>query len=475
MISEQKIIFGTDGWRGLLETEINSDTVAEAAQAFADYLISEKKDEANLKAAIGYDGRKSSKNFALIFARVLSGNNITAFLSDKIEATPVLSFYVKENKLDAGVMITASHNPAIYNGIKFKASYGGPFFTEETLKVEKLLGKNEIKKSDGHILQVDLRQQYFDHLENLIDFDSIRKANLNILIDSMSGAGQQIIESLCWKHNIKCTTIYKIAEPDFSGRSAEPIEKNLEPLREELQKGNYSIGLATDGDADRLGVMLGNGEWLNAQETILCLSDYIVNNKKISGEIVKTSSVTDKLRTLARASNRKLNEVQVGFKYICEEMVNSDVAFGCEESGGYGYKNHIPERDGIFSGLIMIEMLAKSGFKNLEQYVSTIRKKYGEIYYDRIDFEYSGEGRLDRLPKLFKSPPLSIDGFEIISYRPYNSSRGIINGIKFTLAGNTRWLLIRASETEPLIRIYAEGESAEEVQILLNEGKKFFF
>ncbi len=469
----KSIIFGTDGWRGIIDAEINKETTAIAAQAFADYLNNREKNK-SIKCAVGYDGRKYSKEFADIFAQVLSGSKIVVHLSNSVIPTPVLSYYVKANDFSAGAMITASHNPKEYNGIKFKDYYGGPFLTEETLIVESYLGKSEIKMSHNNILQRDFLSIYYNQLENFINFNLITKGNLNILIDSMAGAGQQVLESILNRHNINCKTIYKIAQPDFDGRMAEPIEKNLTPLSEELQKGNYSLGIATDGDADRCGVMLDDGSWLSAQETILLLADYIVNIKNISGSIVKTSSVTDKLRANFKNREREVYDVQVGFKYICEKMISEDVAFGAEESGGFGYKNHIPERDGILSGLIFCEMLATNGSQKLSEYLMKKRKQFGNIFYSRIDKHYEKVDRIEKLPRLLSNPPNKIAGFKLFGIKEFYSSRGIVNGIKFLLGEKNRWLLIRSSETEPIIRIYAEGESNEEVKNILDSGASFF-
>lgn len=466
------IIFGTDGWRGLIDSEINISSVEVVAQAFSVYIKDKFNSENKLKVALAYDGRKYSKEFAEAFASVLSGNNITALLSESIVPTPALSFYVKHKNLNAGVMITASHNPPEYNGIKFKANYGGPFLTEETLIVENFLYKNEIVKSDELIIMTNMLEDYSLHIESQIDFKAISSTGLNILIDSMSGAGQYFLEELLKKHNCKADTIFGTADINFSGRLAEPIEKNLIPLKNKLiESASYSFGAATDGDADRLGVLLDNGEWLSAQETILYLTDYIVNKKNYTGNIVKTSSVTDKI-FLFENDKRKVFDVQVGFKYICETMIAEDVAIGCEESGGYGYKNHIPERDGVFSALLLAEMLSKSGMTKLSDYVAKKRIEFGNIYYDRIDHHYHKPDRIEKLPLMFNNPPKEISGFNVLNIMPYYSSRGIINGIKFFLYDKPRWLLLRSSETEPMIRIYAEGKSDDEVKSILQSGIK---
>jgi len=461
------IIFGTDGWRAILDKEINSETVAIIAQAFADYL---NHNFENPTAAIGFDGRKYSKEFAHIFAQVLSGNHINASLSVAITPTPVVSYFIKHGNFSAGAMITASHNPAEYNGIKFKANYGGPFFTEETHKIEKLLNKSEIKKNKSKIVIEDFSLPYLRQLYKLVDFEAISNSGLSVLVDSMAGAGQTLLQDILLETDLEIDTIYGVAKEDFDGRNAEPIEKNLKELSEILRNSDYSIGLATDGDADRCGVMLDTGEWLSAQETILLLSDFIKNEKNISGGLVKTSSVTNKLREFFENEECKVYDVQVGFKYICEKMIEDDIAFGAEESGGFGYKYHIPERDGILSSLFMIEMLAKSGFKKLSELVEYKRKKFGNIYYDRIDHPYHKEDRIELLPKLYDKNLIKINEFEVESIKEFYSSRNIINGIKFNLKGGSRWLLMRSSETEPLVRIYAEGNSDKEVNELLNAG-----
>lgn len=372
-------------------------------------------------------------------------------------------------------MITASHNPPEYNGVKFKASYGGPFLTEDTLQVENYLGKSEIKKYSGKIEETDLFEPYLLHINELVDFNKTKKSNLNTLIDSMSGAGATVIEDILEGHGCQAKTIFGIPDENFSGRYAEPIEVNLKPLSETLQSNNnFALGVATDGDADRLGVILENGKWLSAQETILLLADYVKNEKAYAGDLVKTSSVTDKLRINFANDKCKVYDVQVGFKYICEKMIISDIAFGAEESGGFGYSRHIPERDGILSALFMIEMLASSGYKKLSKYVESKRKQFGEIFYDRIDYKYEKEDRIEKLPSLYENPPDSISSYKIVKIEKYFSSRNIINGLKFFLEGNTRWLLLRASETEPLIRIYAEGQSNSEVKNLLHFGVELF-
>jgi phosphomannomutase len=437
------------------------------AQAFCDYA---RTVSASPAVAIGFDGRKSSHAFARIFASVLEGNGMTYYLSGCVIPTPVLSYFVKARQLDFGVMITASHNPPEYNGIKFKASYGGPFFTEETHKVEALIGTSEVKRSHSESATHDLLSPYKEHLQNIVDFKTIARSSITVAVDSMSGAGGTLIQDLLSDHGCKAETIFGIPNETFSGRLAEPIEQNLLPLRTELRSHPYSFGVATDGDADRLGVLLDTGDWLSSQETIVLLADFLKNGKNISGDIIKTSSVTNLLQTHFGSAECTVHDVQVGFKYICEKMMEMDAAFGAEESGGYGFKGHIPERDGILSALLCIEMLASSPYTLLSDYVRDRRKRFGEIFYDRVDLAYHGDDRNDLLPLLERTPPFSLVQFPVTSIGIFYSSRGIINGLKFYLEGSARWLLLRSSETEPLIRIYAEGQSPSEVQQILQSG-----
>jgi phosphomannomutase len=470
-----QIDFGTDGWRGILDQEFNRDNILIIAQAFADYLNSKAEYP---KAAVGFDGRKYSMEFGRLFSEVLSANGISVYLSHDISPTPVVSYFVKHENLNAGVMITASHNPADYNGVKFKANYGGPFLTEETNQVSELTANvdpRSVKFDESNIEVVDFTVPYKKQLESIIDFAAIREKNLNILIDSMSGAGQTMLEEILKSHDCRADTIYGAAKADFSGRYAEPIEKNLAPLKETLIKNdNYALGAATDGDADRVGILLENGDWLSAQETIMVLTDFIVNSKNFEGYIVKTASVTNLLKRHFENEKRAVENVQVGFKYICEKMLKQKTAIGVEESGGYGYGVHMPERDGILSALLIVEMLAKSDYDKLSEYVEAKSKIFGNIYYDRIDHKYNKNDRVKILSRLVENAPMLIGNFKLEDLQTFKSSKGFFNGVKFILKGNSRWLLIRVSETEPLVRIYAEGENNDEVKQLLSKGLEYF-
>ncbi len=471
-VEKHKITFGTDGWRGLLGSALTQENIERVAQAFGTYINQRGKTK---KVAIGYDGRAQSDSFATAFAEVLSGNGIDVLLSNTIIPTPVVAFTCRSEQCDAGVMITASHNPPSYNGLKFKTSFGSPFATEETAKVEALLDKGKVIRSAKHITITDMMLPYLAHIETLIDFRAIHQSGLCVAIDSMAGAGMEILESLLFKHGINAKTIYSQATPNFSGRLAEPIEANLVPLAQLLKQYNFSLGVATDGDADRLGVMTDSGQWVNIQECIMYMAHYCITGRRATGPIVKTASVTEKLGSIKEISKHTILDVPVGFKYVAEAMMKHRAAFGAEESGGFGFKEHIPDRDGIFSALIFLEMMAKEGFNSLDQFLISKRRQHGDIHYERTDISNNDPQRHQVLPKLFSEPPKQIDAFKVVDIMTFKNSRSLINGMKFKLEGITRWLLVRVSETEPIIRIYAEAETPSEVKSLLAAGKSLFY
>ncbi|MBK9291847.1 MAG: phosphoglucomutase [Bacteroidetes bacterium] len=463
----QKIIFGTDGWRALLGSEFNMQSVGLVAQAFADYC----RYQGYEAVVLGYDGRQQSGDFARMFANILQNNGLESLLSHTIVPTPVVSFHCARLGLP-GVMITASHNPPQYNGIKFKSPAGSPFFTEETAKVEDLVGRSHVRISSATPPVTNLIEAYLVHLEQSFDLGTIRKSGIRVAIDSMHGAGGSLLEQLLKKHQIDAQTI--AAEPlaDFGGRLAEPAEANLQPLCRHMKATRFGIGLATDGDADRLGVVDNQGRYVNIQQVILALASYVKLHRQSPGPLVKTASVADKLRRLV--PDDQVIDVQVGFKYVAEAMMENGACFGAEESGGFGFGGHLPERDGIYSGLMMLEMLASNGFADISEYLGKQKEELGEICYSRIDWHNHNEQRHGVLASMYNLPPATVAGFAIDKMTPYKSSRGIINGLKIRLEGLDRWLLLRVSETEPMVRIYAEGQSDSEVQQLLAEGKSLF-
>ncbi|HDR03693.1 MAG TPA: phosphoglucomutase [Candidatus Marinimicrobia bacterium] len=467
-----QIFFGTDGWRGLMSEDFTFENLSLVAQALADYLKITHSEE-KLKVAVAYDGRKHSSEFAQRMAEILSGNKIIVFLSENVIPTPVLSWFTWHKACQAGVMLTASHNPPEYNGTKFKAAYGGPFLTEMTHQVEALLGKSPLRESDT-FQPANMLQPYLENLKALINFELLAKNPLSIVVDNMGGAGQTLLEKILQPLGYKVTTIDGEARSDFFGRSPEPVERNLQPLLKAMGESDAAAGFATDGDADRLGAVLDGGIYLSAQELILLLADELIKRQGRRGQIIGTSSVTHKLKNHFSDSENPFCEVQVGFKYITEAMMHSPTVLGCEESGGFGYGFNIPERDGILSALLILQGMAAQAYQKLSQWLSDLRQRVGEVHYDRIDYHTDCEDRTKRLPRLFQRGVMEIAGRRIERTEAFYSSRGVVNGLKFRMNLDSAWLLLRASETEPIIRIYAEAESEQAVQELLNFGKELF-
>ena len=465
------IHFGTDGWRALAGSQINLTSLGWVAQAFVDALP-ELSSGSSREIVLGYDGRLDSRELAQHFARIARANQWLPILADRIIPTPVVSFNTLHRRARGGVMITASHNPASYNGIKFKSDRGAPFSTEMTAAVESHLGRSPVVCSEESIATVDLWTPYVAAVKTRIDLDAIAASGLSVVVDSMAGAGGRCLESILKEFGVPVVTLAGDPLPDFGGRLAEPIEQNLKPLTQYLQThAGFALGLATDGDADRLGVCYENGSWQNAQDTILMLTQYIIETRQDPGDLVKTASVSGLLGKILIGTDRSIRNVQVGFKYIADEMLGGNVAFGAEESGGFGYGIHIPDRDGIFSGLMVMELLARSGHKRLSRHVEKLHARLGHIHYQRVDLPIASLSTDRWLGDLAGRRLESLAGFKVLGQEQYLTHRGLVNGLKLLLEGQTRWILVRSSETEPMVRIYAEGDGAEEPLKLLAAGQ----
>lgn len=469
------IKFGNDGWRALTGEVFNKKNLTRVAEAFVRYLQSNHLD--SRPVAIGFDGRVNSDRFAELFAQILSGNNISVILSHSIIPTPVLSYTVKHLKCSAGIMITASHNPANYNGVKFKAGYGGPFLVEETRKVREFLREDIIGiQSDANLIRKDFLPEYLLHLQSIVDFDSLKSFAVNpvnnpsVIVDSMGGAGQTILEDILIPLGWRAQTIFGTPEANFYDRTPEPIEKNLDPLMYNTNVTDAIIGIATDGDGDRCAICFEDGKWVSVQQTILLLLWHLHEYKKLRGAIIKSVPVTDKVRVYAERWNLPFYEVNVSFQNIAEIMLRTEYLLGVEESAGFGIQGHIPERDGILTGLLFCELLAISG-KSLYQLWDDIAKGVSELHYKRIDLPAGTMNRDDIFVRCEHfHPSKNLEEFFVEKIRKLYDKESL-NGIKF-LFGDSRWLLIRASQTEPLVRIYAEGRSEDELKRLLEEGKK---
>ena len=465
-----RIIFGTDGWRGIIAEDFTFDNVKAVAQALSDYISSRNQRSQGL--VVGYDTRFMSGRFARVVAEVAASNNIRVLLASKPTPTPIVSFTVKNRKAGGGVVITASHNPSVYNGIKFKLEHGGPAPTDITKQIESLLfnnpPKHEKSRIEKNIQETDFESDYVKGLEKLVDLQLIGKSGFKVIFDAMHGAGDRIIERLLSSTKCAIRSIRAEQNPTFGGVKPEPIAQNLKPLMDTIVKSRADVGFATDGDADRVGVVTSDGRFVTPHEVFALLLLHLYVNRGWRGGVVKTASVCSIVPRMARKFSLPVYDVAVGFKNICEIMLKEDILIGGEESSGLGFKNHVPERDGILSSLFVLEFMAMER-KGIGQLLAELRAEFGELHYDRIDLPYDKPDRMDLIPKLQLHPPKSIGNLSVKTATTY---RGVeaVNGIKFHFTDDTSWLLIRASETEPLIRIYSESTSDKMVQRLLHEG-----
>jgi len=456
------IKFGTDGWRAIIDEEFTFENVKKVIQAISDYL---KEGE----VVVGYDARRLSAEFAQAAACVLAGNGIKVILSDKICSTPMVSFAIKNNKLSGGVMITASHNPPEFNGIKFKADYAGPAGPEVTRQFEDLLDKNPVKEADFKqaleektIELKDLSAEWMDFVRKYIDLELIGKSGYSALVDTMFGAGNGYMEQLLKEAGIKCSTINNAFNPGFDGIAPEPIEKNLAKLKKSVKDGGFDIGIAIDGDADRVGAVNSDGSYITAHKVLCLLLLHFVEDKKWTGSAVKTVAVTTLFDKICKKHNLKMHETPVGFKHICKLMQQEDVLVGGEESGGYGFKDFVPERDGILAGLLLLEMMAHRK-KGIDEILRDVETEYGQFCYKREDCEYPDEKKKTLFDRLKANPPEDLAGNAIVETKDFD-------GVKF-IAEDGSWLLFRLSGTEPILRIYVEASTQERVEQIMEAGK----
>lgn len=464
----QAVRFGTDGWRGVIADDFtfaNLERVALAtARFFAARKAGPKKDRKN-GVVIGYDARFMSKEFAELSAAVMANAGIAVKLADSIVSTPMVSLLTLRENAAGGIVITASHNPSRYNGFKIKGDFGGPAHPEMIARVEKeLAGVMKLKKlpprkhtlaelvAKGRVAPIAMKQRYLDDIASKIDMNLIRRSGLRILYDVMYGAGQGVLDDVL----PGVTQIHQIYNPSFGGTNPEPLAQNLAELMQGVKSGSYDIGIATDGDADRIGAVDEKGNFVDSHRIFSLLLKYLVEQKKMTGEVVKSLSVTRMVDAQCAKYGLKLVETPVGFKHICRYMTEHDVLIGGEESGGLGVKGHLPERDGIFLGLMLCEMMAVRG-KPLGALVGELMDEFGVHEFRRVDMHLAEREKI-AVMKRFRGPVRDIGGYRV-------TGRNDTDGHKLFVEGG--WLLVRASGTEPLIRVYAEGGSTSMVDALL--------
>jgi phosphomannomutase len=468
------IKFGTDGWRAVIAEDFTFVNVARVAQAAADYWKSEvgsRKSEVfgyELKVVVGYDRRFLSDRFAQITADVFAGNNYHVILTPEPTPTPSVSFAVKHLRAVGGVMITASHNPPIFNGFKLKSYYGGSSDSETCQAVESFLDRHPVKSlslaeaiKNGRIKITDVRPAHYAALKKLVDFKLIANSKLRFAHDALFGVGAGCFEQLLAGTTCKVTTLNGEHDAFFGGINPEPIVQNYARSQAFLKKHPHDICLVTDGDADRVGGMDGHGNYLTTHQIICLLLHHLIVNRKGRGRVVKALTTTAMVDKMCAAYGLPLVETGVGFKYICAEMLKGGVLLGAEESGGIGFPGHIPERDGIAAGLMLLELLATERV-SVNKLLARLEKQFGPHRYGRIDTHYPLEKRASLMEYLKTHPPEKLLRSPLADMKTFD-------GVKF-VAADSSWLMLRGSGTEPVLRIYAEAKSDAGVQKLLKLG-----
>jgi len=469
---EHTIKFGTDGWRGIIAEDFTFNNVRICSQGIANHLTRNGLNQREL--IIGYDTRFASEDFAAAAAEVIAGNGIKTHLCLKPTPTPVISYAVTVAKAAGAIIITASHNPGQWNGFKYRSEEGASVSDEVISKIEKEIAcvarSGEIKKvalakalKRGMIDYLDPRPVYLDHLKQLIDVEALRHQKLNIIVDSMYGAGAGYFETILKGGNVKITEIHAERNPLFPNIQPEPIAKNLTRLSQLIVAQKADIGLATDGDADRIGIIDEKGTFLNQHQVFALLCLYLLEVCGERGAMVKTLTSTSMLPRLGQIFGVPVHETPVGFKYVAPLMIQKKALIGGEESGGYGFRGHIPERDAVLAGLYFLDFMVKTG-KTPSQLLDYLYSKVGPHYYDRADFHIPKSKRQTIFNRLASLSVNTIADTKV-------SKIDTTDGFRFLLDDES-WLLIRFSGTEPLVRIYAEAGSPEKVTKLLQEGNR---
>jgi len=469
---EHTIKFGTDGWRGIIAEDFTFNNVRICSQGIANHLTRNGLNQKGL--IIGYDTRFASEDFAAAAAEVIAGNGIKTHLCLRPAPTPVISYAVTAAKAAGAIIITASHNPGQWNGLKYRSKEGASVSDEVISKIEKEIASaahsGEIKKialdkalKRGLIDYLDPRPIYLDNLKQLINVEDLRRQKLNIIVDSMYGAGAGYFETILKGGNVKITEIHAERNPLFPNIQPEPIAKNLTRLSQLIVGQKADIGLATDGDADRIGIIDERGTFLNQHQVFALLCLYLLEVCGERGPMVKTLTSTSMLSRLGQIFGVPVHETPVGFKYVAPLMIQKKAMIGGEESGGYGFRGHIPERDAILAGLYFLDFMVKTG-KTPSQLLDYLYSKVGPHYYDRTDFHIPKSKRQTIFNRLASLSVNTIADTKV-------SKIDTTDGFRFLLDDES-WLLIRFSGTEPLVRIYAEAGSPEKVTKLLQEGNK---
>ncbi|HEV2490408.1 MAG TPA: phosphoglucomutase/phosphomannomutase family protein [Candidatus Acidoferrales bacterium] len=459
-----QIHFGTDGWRGVIAEDFTVENVRKVAAAIARYVIRAERPERGV--LIGYDTRFGGPLFARAAAETIAASGTPVWLADEPCPSPAISLLVRQRGAAGGIMITASHNPYRWSGVKYKASYGSSALPGIVAEIEKELaavltnGAPRLPARNELIQPLRVRGPYLDTLGKLVDWERLRERKFRFVADPMHGAASGALRELFSRHGVTCEEIRGKRDPLFGGVNPEPILPHISALQEAVRKGGYDAGFAADGDGDRIGAVDADGTFITPHQIFSILLWHLAGTRKIDGDVAKTFSTTKMVDKIAKKFGRKVFETPIGFKYICEPMLERDIVLGGEESGGLATKLYIPERDATVSALLLAEVMAWHG-KRLGELVKMLHAEFGEHHYGRVDLELRA-GQKEKAIAHFSSAKVS----RILDWPV--TRRESLDGIKLYLS-DIGWVLVRASGTERMLRVYAETTGAETTKRILDE------
>ncbi|MGH9495893.1 MAG: phosphoglucomutase/phosphomannomutase family protein [Candidatus Sulfotelmatobacter sp.] len=465
-----EIKFGTDGWRGIIADDFTFDNVRRVAGAIASYVS--KYEDPKRGVIIGYDARFASPRAAQIVAENIAVAGIPVKLANDYTPTPAVSYAVKHQGAAGGVMVTSSHNPWNWNGVKFKGSFGGSATPAIMKKIEQELAANAMPKATkGPIEEVDLKKDYVAAVCAFADMDLIAKTKFKFAVDAMYGSGRGVLQKIFADRGVQCVAIRQELNPLFPGINPEPIQPHTAMLQETVVRDKCDAGLATDGDADRIGAVAEDGTFVDSHKIFCVLLRWLLERKKWPGDVVRAFNTTRMLDRISAEYGRKLHETSIGFKYIADLMMERDILIGGEESGGIGYSRFLPERDGVLNCLLLANVMAEEG-KPLGQLVADLQREYGPHYYGRRDLHIPDDVKQSAIQRARSESTQTLGRYRVLK-------KETMDGVKFFLDAPTNgngaeaWVLFRASGTEPLLRLYTEAASPELVGELLVAGESF--
>lgn len=466
----QEIKFGTDGWRGIIADDFTFENVRRVAGAIASYV--QKYENAKRGVIVGYDARFASPQAARVVADVIAAAGIPVKLANDYTPTPAVSYAVKHKGAAGGVMVTSSHNPWNWNGVKFKANFGGSATPAIMKKIEEELAAGAAPKGTrATVEEIDLKKDYVNAVCAFADMDLIAKTKFKFAVDAMYGSGRGVLSGIFGERGVQCVAIRQELNPLFPGINPEPIQPHTRMLQETVVREQCDAGLATDGDADRIGAVAEDGTFVDSHKIFCVLLRWLLERKKWPGEVVRAFNTTGMIDRIAAKHGRKLHETSIGFKYVADLMMEREILMGGEESGGIGYSRFLPERDGVLNSLLLTNVMAEEG-KPLGQLVADLQREFGSHYYGRSDLHIPEQMKQNAIQRARADGTQSLGHYRVLK-------KEHMDGVKFFLDAPTNgnganaWVLFRASGTEPLLRLYTEASSPELVSEFLRIGETF--